>query len=166
MRMPSPTRHAGGFTLLEILLVLVILGIAAVAAAPSLGWVGAARRDDAVEQLRLALEQAVFESMLGGQQLVFVSSGDAYHFERRGDEGVWALTEADGPLRARALPDAVRIEAAWQDSQAQRGQPRLSFAGSAPPLFRLRLRAGGQLVQLQSTPSGAVTQYTLDGHAP
>ena len=67
-------------------------------------------------------------------------------------------------LRARTLPDAVRIEAAWQDNQPQRGQPRLSFAGSAPPLFRLRLRVGGRPVQLQSTPSGAVTQYTLDGH--
>jgi general secretion pathway protein H len=160
MKNASASCTIRGFTLLEMLLVIVIMGVALAIAAPSTGFVGNSQRDDAVDQLRLALEQAVFESVLGGQEIMFVSSGNAYRFERRGDEGAWLPTEANGPLRARVLPDSVRIEGAWLDNQPLRGSLQLFFVGSAPPLFRLQVRAGDRTVRLQSTPAGAVVQTT------
>jgi general secretion pathway protein H len=163
MKNALPSCVARGFTLLEMLIVVLIMGIALAIAAPSTGFVGNSQRDDAVTQLQLALEQAVFESVLAGQEVMFVSSGNAYRFERRDDEGTWLLAEADGPLRARVLPDSVRIERAWLDNQPQRGNPQLFFVGSAPPLFRLWVRNGERMVQLQSTPAGAVEQTALEG---
>jgi general secretion pathway protein H len=158
----TAARPAGGFTLLEMLVVLVVIGVALAVATPSTGLLEQSRQDEAVEQLRLALEQAVFESVLGGQELLFVAAPAAYHFERRDDEGGWLQARADGPLRPRELPDGLRIESVWLDEAALARPARLPFAGAAPPLFRVVLRRGARTLQLRSTAGGAVRLLPSD----
>ena len=138
------------------MVVLFIMGLVLMVAAPSGGMLERSRQDEALEQLRLALEQAVFESVLGGQELRFVARAAAYHFERRDDQDGWLQARADGPLRPRELPDGLRIESVWLDNAPLPGQPRLPFVGAAPPLFRVLLRSGARPLQLQSTAAGAV----------
>lgn len=101
-----PRRAAAGFTLVELLVVIVILAIGAATAVLALpdGEASAlaqtAGRSAAL--LRLAREEAI----LGGEPLAVVVGVGGYHVERRRD-GRWRTIAGDPPFAARRWPPAA-----------------------------------------------------------
>ena len=123
---------ATGFTLVEILVVLVVVGIAAGLIFANLG--GDDRRDLEREAKRLAgaLEHAAALAQWQSETLGVSTDGHAYRFWRRDANDRWTALAGDDVLAARALPNAITIAPA-------------SYAGApVPPDAILPFRASGR----------------------
>ena len=160
-REKAPRRN--GFTLIEMLVVVVIVGIMLAMAMPGTQHAAAVQRQVSMDQFISTLESAMFASVIGGQHLRLVTDGHRYHFERRQNDGTWLRTADSAALRAGQLSDGVRIEQAWLDSKALTPPLRIDFIGATPPLLRLQLREGAQRIRLTTTLSGGVVQTAEQG---
>ena len=105
----SPVRQSAGFTLLELMVVLVIIGIIFTFAMLSL------RGDDLGELMEqetqrmvTLLELASDEAVLRGEELAVLFSEDGYEFLVL-YEDLWRRTEEDGLLKAYTLPADIEL---------------------------------------------------------
>lgn len=118
LRRGPPMRRSRGFTLLELLLVVFIIGLITTFAVIS---VTGRAQDDRLEQearrlealLRLAQETAVLQ----GSEIGFRSDGQTYEFLELDEEVGWRPMPDDTPLRMRELPQDMALEV-WVDDFA------------------------------------------------
>ncbi len=96
-----------GFSLLEVLVVVVVAAILAVTL--TLAIAGNAQRslDDGAEQFAALLTQACDEAQLGGREIGVLLDGRGYAFARL-DGDRWRTLGGQGTLRARVWPTSLR----------------------------------------------------------
>jgi general secretion pathway protein H len=110
LRQPHPRHDSGGFTLLELLVVLVIVGILLTMASLSVRS-GSEQRQLHEEAQRLAalVELAGEESVLKAQELVLAVEDNGYAFLVQNDDGEWLPVDEEGSLRPRELPEGMHL---------------------------------------------------------
>jgi len=109
---PSPVKPDSltGYTLLELLVVLVILGIVAGAVSISVAPSEQRRVTHEVERLAALFRLAHEETRVSGQPIAWRADTDGYQFEV--DGSVRGIGVPDDPLRPRAWPFHVeRVDA-------------------------------------------------------
>jgi len=128
--MPRPGRS--GFTLIEMLIVVVVIGVAAGLAVVNLGTDDRRAVQGEAKRLAGALEHAAELAQWRGEPLGVSADGTGYRFWRRGADDTWTTLGDDEVLAPRALP------AQWSIRPA-------SFAGApVAPDAILPFRASGR----------------------
>lgn len=102
------SRLQSGFTLLELLVVVVIVGVLAAALALSLGGSSERELANTAERFQTLLGQACGEAELSGREIGVAIGADGYAFSRL-DGDAWRAFGKDGVLRARRWPAGLRL---------------------------------------------------------
>lgn len=147
--------RARGFTLIEVMVVLVILGITTAAVSLSLSGLQARQTEHEIDRLRLVLEMAGERAAVTGTPIAAEFLPGRYRFSTLDTEGHWRPIVGDDPLVERELPDELSWGALSVNGQPPAGDPPLIFA-SEMPRFVLGLRTPEGLREYRSRPDGAV----------
>ncbi|MES1954397.1 type II secretion system minor pseudopilin GspH [Salinisphaera hydrothermalis] len=109
--MNSRRSSTSGFTLIEVLVVLVIIGIVLTFATLSVNPSGPGDRLDTAAQRLLALAQDAADEAILSSQTIGLQIGDqGYRFIRLTDRGWKTIDDSDSPLRPRRLDDDIHID--------------------------------------------------------
>jgi general secretion pathway protein H len=100
-----------GFTLIEILVVLVIIGIMVGLVSVRMMPDDTALLRTETERLALLLEQTRDQAVVAGEPIGFSVEQGRYHFWLRDAENQWVPLSGDDLLRQRALADGVQVVA-------------------------------------------------------
>ncbi len=160
-------RAIAGFTLVEVLVVLLVLGIAAGAAV--VAYTGD-ERDSTMREARLlagAVEHAALRAKVRAETLGVAAEGDTWRFWRRHpDSGRWQPVADDDVLAARALPPRMAVVALAYAGAPVAGDaivPLRPTGRNEPYVFVLRSPA--TTVVLASDPLNRVTLSATDTRA-
>ena len=147
----SATPYGGGFTLLELLAVVSVLGILFAVASPSMARLTAPyRAGEEIERLRATFLEARARAIAERREhRVVVERGRTYRVERRGADG-W---ESGG---VRRLSKDLRLTVAGATSATF----TFSVRGDVDPRGTLLLTRGGRTHRLELLPGGLLRQPT------
>jgi general secretion pathway protein H len=159
-------RRTSGFTLLEVLVVLVIIGIVTTMAVVSVNVLGGDHEmQQESERLLAILTQAREDAVLQSRDLGFRLDETGYEFlAYDGRTTRWITIEGDPLLRQRSLPDGMRLTLRLEDRDVKL-KPREPATELNPILPQVILQASGDLVpfDLGLTRDGTEEQRRISG---
>ncbi|WP_374343618.1 type II secretion system protein [Azonexus sp.] len=147
-------RRAGGFTLLEILVALAIVGVLAGGVALALPDPADGQRRTAVRAWQAQAETAALRAAAEARPWAWEAGPEAARLLVDGG-GRWRPAP-DGAGQPRPLPPGLRIAGLEIDGQPRPPGSRIVFGG-VPPLFVLDLAGDGGRWRIAGLPSGRVT---------
>ena len=106
----SISGHSAGFTLLELMVVLVLIGIIFSFAVLSLGGDKLSElMEQETRRMATLLELAADEAVLRGEELAINFTDDGYEFLLLQEDGGWQSSGEDGLLKAYKLPGDIEL---------------------------------------------------------
>jgi len=144
-----------GFTLIEVMVVLVIIGLLATGIGVSLAALQGREAEQAVERLRLVLEASAERAAVRGQPIAVEFLADGYRFSAFDTDGSWRPLLDPPVFSERVLPEDVRRGRLLVEGRDLSAEPRLVFASAAPE-FRLTLDTPDGAVELVGRATGEV----------
>jgi general secretion pathway protein H len=155
---PRPTH---GFTLLELLVTLVIIGIVVSMATLSLGTSETQQVEEAGDRLMALIELAKEEALFNAQELGIVFWQSGYAFMRLENQQ-WKPLTVDSELRPRSLPEGLSIylrleglEVELPRAMGDRRQPQVFIlsSGEVTP-FQAEIGTSDVFITLSADPLG------------
>lgn len=98
-----------GFTLVEVLVVVAIVGVVALAATLAVGSGGERRLAREAERVQALIRHACEHAERTGREIGIDFAPGGFSFRRLGLDG-WQALPGDGELRPRTWPAALRVE--------------------------------------------------------
>jgi general secretion pathway protein H len=160
----GPARaRAGGFTLVEIIVVLAILGVLA-------GLIGAIARPDEsglvrfeAERLARLIDLAAAESGLTGKAIGWSAEAHGYRFWRFREDTGWSEIRDSDLLRARTLPEGMVISGLRVEDAGAGTAARLVLAPyAARPAFVIELALGAARYGVAGEPLAPTRAVPID----
>ena len=147
-----------GFTLVELLVVLVVMGIALGMVTVQLMPDSRATLRDEAQRLALLLENAGMEARASGRPLAWSAEKNGYLFWKKNDYGEWVRLEDDAMFRPRTLPDGIGIAEVTVESQALKPGEQMSLNAYSFALpFSIRLSGEHASASVTGSSTGAVS---------
>lgn len=117
-KQPATGKYNAGFSLLELLVVIVIIGIAVSFATLALGDNQAERMSHKSKQLAALIELAKEQAIFNSEELGLLFTNDSYSFYKLGTKvnkekkevNVWQAVANDRVLTKRTLPNGLEYE--------------------------------------------------------
>lgn len=165
----SASMH-GGFTLLELLLVILIIGIILSFAALSIGRGNERAVEDEMKRLAGLIELAAQEATLASRELAVQFNGNKYEFLAF-EDNKWARIANDDTFRPRTLPEEIRLIVRIEDEPVDLGTEDTPETGQETQnaLPRIYLLSSGEITPFQLILQDATTNregahsYRIDG---
>jgi general secretion pathway protein H len=150
LRDPRCPRRVSGFTLLEVLVVLVIIGIITAMAVVSTGVLGGDHQmDEEAQRLQAILAQAREESMLDGRDVGLRVDRQGYDFLRyNGRVAAWEPVVDDTLLRERELPEGLNATLRLEAREVEL-EPRAAPTEDEPAQPQVLVLASGDVVPFE-----------------
>lgn len=147
-----------GFTLVELLVVLVVIGISLGMVLPQLMPDNRAQLRTEAQRLALLLENATLEARASGRTLGWSGEQAHYRFWQKNDYNDWVSIDESSPFRPRVLPDGIIIGAVTLENSLLKPSEHLalSAAGFVLP-FRIQLSNQYGIANIIGTSTGDVT---------
>ncbi|WP_417068269.1 prepilin-type N-terminal cleavage/methylation domain-containing protein [Niveibacterium terrae] len=146
---------ARGFTLIEVMVVLVILGITSAAVSFSITGLQSRQTEQEMDRLRLVLETAGERAAVTGTPIAAEFLPGRYRFSTLDTDGHWRPIVGDDPLAERPLPDDLSWVSLSINNQPPVSDPPLIF-NSEMPRFELHLRGPDGEREYRSRADGSV----------
>ena len=146
-RPPAAAARASGFTLLEVLVVVVIIGIITSMAVISVNVLGGDHEmQQEAERLQAILIQSREDAMLQSRDLGLRLDESSFEFlEYDGRTERWRPVLGDPLLRERTLPSGLRVQLRLEDRDVQL-KPRQPATERDPIYPQVILQASGEIV--------------------
>jgi general secretion pathway protein H len=114
----NSTAHERGFTLLELLVVLLIIGIIVSFAGLSIGQRSSRVVHDEAERLNGLFQMASDEAVMDGRELAVEFAEDGYQFLELNQDNKWVPIEKDNLFRKRELPPDIKLDLVVEGAEA------------------------------------------------
>ncbi|MBT8131180.1 MAG: type II secretion system minor pseudopilin GspH [Gammaproteobacteria bacterium] len=176
----GPTRfRAGGFTLLELMVVVIIIGVIVTLAVVSLGDNAAQRLDDESFRFSSLIRLAADEAILQGQEIGLEVNRDGYSFHTFDDQlRQWLPFSGERLFRQRTMSDGIELELRLDDqtfelplaededgNEAVQPQILLLSSGETTPFdLIIEMPALDKQVVLRGLGNGVVETLTEDDY--
>lgn len=154
--MQGGRRAPAGFTLIEVLVVLIVVGIAVSGASLGLDALRARDTTLAAERLRFVLEATAERAQIRGQPHALELLSDGYRFSALDVDGRWAVLDEPPVFAEKLLPQGMH----WELRIDGRRADRIVF-GHRTPRFEIRLTTPDALFALTGSETGAVVVRRL-----
>ena len=145
-------RHPCGFTLIEVLVALVIIGLLATTVSLTLPDAAQAQQRTAVRQLAGQLSQASLHAEAHGQPWRWLLTGGSSRLIPPGHAG---MPGVDALAVALAWPEGLRLTALEYEGQTV-SPPSPLRLGFPPPIFALTLDGSGRRWRIDGDASGHI----------
>jgi len=157
MARPSGASASRGFTLLEVLVVLLIMGLLVGLISARLLPDDRARLGVEAERLARLLALAGEEARIGGDAVAWTAEAAGYRFWRQDAAAGWRELEDRDLLRPRTLPAGMAVLGLRVENAPASGPLRLEFsAGGAASAFSLVLGLGDERARITGSPVGVI----------
>lgn len=158
------TAKEHGFTLIEMLVVMLIMGLL-------VGLVSVVVQPDdrallRVEAERLAqlMDVAATESRLTGKPIAWIADGPGYRFWQFSEDSGWSEIVVDDLLRARTLPQGMRISNMRVENMQSPELMRVEFNPYGSALsFSVEMTLGAAYYTVANSPVGEVRVFSEGG---
>ncbi len=157
---PTPSvaeraRRHTGFTLIEVMVVLVIMGVMATGITIGLDSLRGRDAEQALKRLRLVLEASADRAMVRGRPIAIEFLPDGYRFSALDADDNWRPLIDPPVFTERTLPGGLGWSGLRLEGQTEAAAPRLQF-GSQAPEYELRVATPGGEARLTGKANGEV----------